>query len=378
MNAFGGLTHSEALEVAAASGLSLVLVGPRPDRPCGILDYVQHLAPELARLAPLTVCDYSEALKLAPIASQKMVFLVHFERSRVPGSRYLRKLGALVGNRLFVVPHEVYSSDPFAFPINQLKGAWPILVLKRLLYRWRHQAWFREMDLQAHGYYARAVFPLTKSASHILHERSISSSLDVIPLARLPALREAASERILPGLRFVWGLIGFLNTNNDYEVLLQSLLQLPDQGLVLLGGERDSSQPLTQKWKARIQALGLEHRVHWAGYVPDSDWPRYLGAVDGFVAPFKHRSASASLFLAMQTTKPILASDIALTQEMVALGAPLHLIAWEGWVEAMSRASRSGWASPPDTYSWTYARVAQMYWQAMTAYLGKPASHPLS
>jgi glycosyltransferase involved in cell wall biosynthesis len=371
MNAKGGVPKLDRWEVAMTSGLSLVLVGPRSDRPCGILDYVQHLAPELARLAPLTVCDYEESLKIAAIASPKMAFLVHFERSRVPGHNFLRRLAALVGDRLFVVPHEVYQNDPFAFPMNQLMGSWPVLVMKRLLYRWRHQSWFRELDLQAHGYYAKAVFPLTESAAAILQERAAPSAFYVVPLARLPATREMASEKIWPQLRFVWGLIGFLTPNNDYETLLQSLLQLPDQGLVLLGGERDPNFPQTQKWKARIQALGLESRVYWTGYIAESEWPRFLGAVDGFVAPFKHRSASASLFLAMQTTKPILASDISLTQEMVSLGAPLHLVASHEWVEAMSRASSPGWASPPDTYSWTYARVAQAYWQTMIACLGK-------
>jgi glycosyltransferase involved in cell wall biosynthesis len=372
MNAFQSPSGAFPLRQGIRTQPLLVLVGPPGDKPCGILDYVQRLLPELSQFGPVTACSYEQALTLAKSHSGEEWFLVHYERSRVPRSQYLRTLSRWVGNRLFIVPHEVYWEDPFAFPMSRLTAPWPLSGVQKALYRWRHRPWFRETALQKQGYGAHTVFPLNQGTADILVARGMQTPWQIIPHARLDAFPVTTATPAMADMDFIWGLPGFITANNDYETVLQGLTRLPTHALVFLGSERDPNLIQTRKWKERVQALGLSHRVQWAGYIPESDWPKHLASVDGFVAPFKHRSASGSLFLAMAARKPILAANMGLTREMVALGAPLQLVGQDDWTTAMEQTAKGQAIAPPDTYAWTYAKVAQAYWQAMQAALERP------
>ncbi len=451
----------------------LVLVGPPGDRPCGIRDYVCRLEDAVAQVGsqvtppgrPLQVTDYAGALHLAVAGKGSWDFLVHYERSRVPQPDYLFALSsALSGHaasapslkggqdaprsatpkfsprenrsRLFVVPHEVYAEDPYAFPYAQVGGPWPLGAMRRWLYRRRHADWFREVELQRHGYYADGIFPLSRIAGDILHRRweeGVSlreKSLDapiktlqenqkppvirVIPHARLEPYRlwpktgsgnaespgeagtpaEAGtltrssalprlgtrSEKESHGLAWLWGLAGFASASNDIEMILRALAALPAQGLVFFCGGSATGPQLPEKNSEKISelvvSLGLAERVFFRGYVDEQDWPETFAEVDGFVAPWKFRSASGSLFMALAAEKPVLVSDLPLAREIREEGADLILVAGgvTGWSQAMSRVAEGGLTDKGmglalnATYPWSYPTVLREYLVAMRAF----------
>jgi glycosyltransferase involved in cell wall biosynthesis len=399
---------SQASQVRPGEPRLLVLVGPPDDIPCGIRDYVRRLGEAFADDRNLQVTDYTGAWLLAPenqnrhgasssavtpkSAQERPVdLLVHYERSRVPSSDYLAELAQALrtrgdSSRLFVVPHEVYARDPYAFDIEALTGPRPLRALKRALYWWRHRPWYREIALQQAGYHAHGIFALNGVAAQILRERQASSSRPilvlVIPHARLEAWHnqpvtakapgEAPGETLTSpavnrpeGLTWLWGLTGFLSASNDYASVFAALRDLPQHGLVLYGGTSPAQAALKSHLENEIKTLGLASRIFWHGYVPESQWQAAFAKVDGFVAPWKFRSATGSLFMALATGKPTLVTDLPLAREMLTQGAGIVTVGENRWAETLSAVAEGRISCPRDQYPWSYAAVARAYRDAI-------------
>ncbi len=356
------------------------MLGPSALTPCGIADYVGRLAPALASRCRLEVLSYADGWERAKLAQDSKknrigernpdVFLLHYERMRVPGPTFMRDMAKWVGDRLYVVPHEVYSEDPFAFPESQLGAPWPLIYLQRALYRWRHRSWVSELALQRRGYGARAVFPLNRVAAEILRRRNARVTLEVIPLARGKAEAAVLQRPGLrpPGMKWLWAVAGFLTPGNDYEALFAALRELPDQGLLLAGGLRpDGPQDIAEELRSQAEAMGVGDRVIITGYVAEADLPGTLAAADGFLCPFKFRSASASILQALACARPVLAADLPMTREMLEEGAPLILIEKGRWREVMAEVAEGLRVAPKDQYRWTVETVAEAYLKAIQA-----------
>lgn len=387
---------------APAAERHLVLVGPPHDKPCGIHDYVRRLAEGFtaakADQGGLQVVDYSSALarvsqpqaalagSTMSLSNQPADFLVHYERSRVPSPYYLKAFAQALQSRnkgceanrhsrLFVVPHEVYARDPYAYDVDLIKGFWPLAALKKWRYRLQHQAWYREEALQKAGYHAHALFPLNKVAAGVLSEKMAGNkgmpriAMQVIPHARLEAWKTqpqpAHPPAWNPDLHWVWGMTGFLSASNDYAGLFSALRDLSGHGLVLFSGARETQSDLREKIEAEIHANGLVNRVHWQGYVPEENWPDAFAQVQGFVAPWKFRSATGSLFMALATGKPVVVADLPLSRELCEQGAGIVTVTPDQWVETLRAIADGQRACPPDQYPWSYAAVAKTYREAM-------------
>lgn len=346
------------------------LVGPDRTQPCGIADYVERLAAALAAECESAFVPFREALA-APVLRECRAILVHYERTLVPAPDFLRRLGARYPGKVYVVPHEVYGEDPFAFPYASLRSAFlPALWLKRARYRWRHRDFAREIRLQAAGYHAHRVIPLSGPNAALLRERAPGRVLDPVPHAfYVPPETAPPPGRLglFPrGPRAILGLFGFLNPSLDYSQVFALLAGLdPGTALLILGGPRNG-EDLKVRLEREAAASGISERVRITGWLPPEQVGPHLRLCDLFLAPMRFKSNSGSLLHLFHLGRPILAADLPLTRWLKEEGAPLDLYRDAEELRALASAYLAGEAQPPrNRYRWDFPAVARAYLSAM-------------
>lgn len=346
------------------------LIGPDQTQPCGIADYVERLAAAMASECELAFVPFREASASSALAGCSAI-LVHYERSLVPDPGFMIRLGARFPGRVYVAPHEVYAEDPFAFPYASLRAAFPpVLWAKRALYRWRHRDYARERRLQAYGYGAHRVIPLSGPNADLLRNRTPDKLLATIPLAfHIPPQRSAAPLRgeLFPREpRAILGLFGFLNPAVDYGQILALLAALdPGTCLLILGGAR-GDESIRARIEGEADALGLAGRVRITGWLPPDRLGAYLGLCDLFLAPMRFKSNSSSLLHLIHLGRPILAADLPLTRWLKAEGAPLDLYGNAAELLGLASAYLAGRNTPPpNRYPWDFPTVARAYLKAI-------------
>jgi glycosyltransferase involved in cell wall biosynthesis len=91
---------------------------------------------------------------------------------------------------------------------------------------------------------------------------------------------------------YLLGYFGFINTSKGPDLLLKALAKLDDRyHLVFLGGKTGSSDKANRSYINEIEALigtlGLGHRVHWSGFLGDSDLSTHFEACNMMVMPYR-------------------------------------------------------------------------------------------
>jgi hypothetical protein len=359
------------------SRLRIGLVGPDRTQPCGVADYTARLGEALAAECDLVFVPFRDALNSGSLDGCKAV-LVQYERSLVPDAEFLPILAARHPGRVFVVPHEVYAEDPFAFPYSALRSAFPpLLWLKRLRYRLAHREYARERALQARAYGAHRVIPLSGPNAEVLRALAAGTGsadriLDPVPHAvfsppEAPGDVPARGDFFPAGIRSVIGIFGFLNPGLDYGAALDLLASLgPDAGLLILGGPRAGaagSAGDVEAWlSGEAAGRGLQGRVQVTGYVPEASLAAHLRLCDLFLAPMRFKSNSGSLLHLFGLGKPILASDLPLTRWLRGQGAPLELYADREELRAKALAALApGYQALPNGYDWSFSAAASAY-----------------
>lgn len=362
------------------SGLPVIaLVGPAPDQPCGIADYVRRLEGALSQRCHLIHAAYADALT-DPALDGCDGLLVHYERSLVPDPGYLERLARRRPGQVFLVPHEVYAEDPFAFPYAGLRSAFPPLVwLKRLRYRWRHREYARERDLQRRAYHAHRVIPIVREAGDILKSLADGPGpagriLPPVPHARfdpaVPAADPAAGKALFARRpEAVAGIFGFLNPGLDYGAALDLVAAEGGRlGLLLMGGER-AGYPVRGLLERAIEGRGIGDSVRVTGYLAESEVGAWLARCDFFLCPMRFKSSSGSLLQLFSAGRPVLVPENPLTRFLRDEGAPLDLYRSPVELRDLARevmAGRRG--APPDRYRWDLDHVAVAYLKVILAH----------
>jgi glycosyltransferase involved in cell wall biosynthesis len=111
-----------------------------------------------------------------------------------------------------------------------------------------------------------------------------------------PSVEEVSSARNKLGLTSsdtLIGFFGFLNPSKGPEQLVQALSQLNQNfHLVFIGGQIGSSDSAGNREfhegiVSQIHALEIADRVHWTGFLPDSDVSTFMKAADVMVQPYR-------------------------------------------------------------------------------------------
>lgn len=103
-----------------------------------------------------------------------------------------------------------------------------------------------------------------------------------------PATARAALQPPLPE-RFSVGYTGHLYAGRGVELLLALAGRLPEINFLLVGGEPDQIVQLSKQ----VNALALTH-VFIAGFVPNSELPRYQAACEALLMPYQRQVAGSS------------------------------------------------------------------------------------
>jgi glycosyltransferase involved in cell wall biosynthesis len=128
---------------------------------------------------------------------------------------------------------------------------------------------------------------------------------------------------------------GRLHPQKNLDLLLDAWAEVAasraEGHLIFLGGGPDHD-----RLSARAEALGIAHRVHFAG--PVGDPAAYLRAADVFVLPSVAEGMSNSLLEAMATGLPCIASKIGGNVDLLEQGPSGLLVPLndpQGWAEAL-------------------------------------------
>lgn len=368
----------------------LGLIGPDNTQPCGIADYTLRLSEALSKKCELVFRSFNNAFgdvesrdtkASQPIFKSCSGILVQYELSLVPDSQFLACLSRQYPKRIYLVPHEVYLNDPFAFPYAELHSKFlPLLWLKQLRYRQQHREFFAEKKLQTKAYHAHRVIPLSGPGYQILHALAGSKVLPTIPVAQfIPSAPAAMDENekiktgkllrsnfFTPKVKIVVGIFGFLNPSLDYAMVFDLVESVSkDIGILLIGGTRTVvfSQELLEK---KIKARGLESQVKITGFIAESKLASHFEICDLFLSPMISKSNSSSILNMLHLKKIILTPDLPLCQYLKSEGAPLELYQNKAELSKKIVAFQSGQLKPsPNQYPWTFDTVAEAYLKAI-------------
>lgn len=360
--------------------LRIGLIGPDRTQPCGIADYTSRLAAALAGKCDLAFVPFRDAFADSRLAGCSGI-LVQYERSLMPPPTregdFLAALSARHPDRVFVVPHEVYDRDPFAFPYAGLRSRFPpLLWLKRLRYLRLHRDYAAEKRLQARGYGAHRVIPLSGPGAEILRGVAGDKVLDPVPHAFYAPPESGEAQGGTPGRdaffpvppKALLGIFGFLNPGLDYGAALDLLAGLdPGVCLLILGGPRGEKAGEVGLDR-EVAARGLQARVRVTGYLPEAGLAAHLRLCDAFLCPMRFKSNSGSLLHLLHLGRPIIVSDLPLTRYLRDQGAPLQLYAGPGEMRMQVEAALSGAApAQANRYPWDFDAVAEAYLRILGA-----------
>jgi glycosyltransferase involved in cell wall biosynthesis len=108
--------------------------------------------------------------------------------------------------------------------------------------------------------------------------------------------------------------VGTLQPRKNIPALIEAFAALPDKSaeLVLVGG----NGWLFQSIFARVQALGLQERVRFTGYVPDEQLPLWYNSADLLVFPSVYEGFGMPIVEAMACGTPVAASRVSSIPEV--------------------------------------------------------------
>jgi glycosyltransferase involved in cell wall biosynthesis len=347
------------------------LIGPGDRERCGVRDYVLALKQHLQNIIHVHYATYYSALSDEQISQCDGVIL-HYESAYFPDTKLLGQLNRKCNNRLYVVPHEVYREDPFAFPYAKLTGRfWIDLKCRQLLYKWRHLPYLREKRLQKAGYHARGVIPLSNVNCQILQEAGCPNLQTVIPHAFYASPETVITEKAillqqldikLKNQDWIGGIFGFLSPSNDYKCPLDALCQMKNKPSLLISGGEKARDGQVERLQNAISTRGLEDFIRLTGFISEKQMSDFFSLCDFFVCPFRFRSNSGSLLRLLSLGKPVIAADIELTRELKSQGAPLYCYRSVEQLRVLMEKVVSGNLPKLDNrYAFDFNRVADMY-----------------
>jgi 1,2-diacylglycerol 3-alpha-glucosyltransferase len=115
----------------------------------------------------------------------------------------------------------------------------------------------------------------------------------------------------------VFFFVGRVDREKRLDVIISAigLLDRDDIQFMIAGNGAKKDSLLEQ-----VQELGLEQRVHFTGFVPNSDLPSLLNSIDVFCMPGEAELLSIASLQAMACARPILAANALALPELVTSG----------------------------------------------------------
>jgi len=187
-----------------------------------------------------------------------------------------------------------------------------------------------------------------------IHEIPIGSNV----AKHLPEAFDRAQWRAtwgLPRSAMVLCYFGFLNPTKGGEDLMRCLASLVRRGidahLVMIGGTIGASDPANEAYLASVLGLvsdlGLQARVHWTDYLPDTEVSAAFGLSDLCVVPYRDGASlrRGSLMAALAHGMPILSTEPESPVRELVDGENIRLVARHS-PTALAEAAWDLWQDP--------------------------------
>lgn len=191
------------------------------------------------------------------------------------------------------------------------------------------------------------------------HVHVIPNGCDVAEDRCFTAPDRGAARVVYAGQLYPW---------KGVDVLVEAMARVPEARLVILGGIEDEAD--LPRIRERVRSLGLSDRIEMPGTVPQARVAEELARASVICVPFlksamtERHTSPIKLFEALAAGRPIVASDLPSTREilrdgetarLVAPGEPAALAAAiQGLLadrDAAERLARAAWEDAP-RYSW--------------------------
>lgn len=170
---------------------------------------------------------------------------------------------------------------------------------------------------------ARRVIAISQASRQDIHEHF------GIPLARIDVVYPAVGDQFrqlsdenVEAFRARQGLperfilhVGTLQPRKNIPLLIEAMHRIgrPDLHLVLVGGKGW----LYDEIFGRVEALGMQNRVHFAGYVPDLELPLWYNAAAVLVFPSIYEGFGLPVLEAMACGTPVVSANTSAVPEVV-------------------------------------------------------------
>lgn len=190
------------------------------------------------------------------------------------------------------------------------------------------QRWYLSSQTSRSCQKARRIITISESSRHDVHQffGIPFTQIDVVypgvdAIYQPHPAEEVAAFKKEKGIgRFILH-VGTLQPRKNIPLLLEAFAHLaePDLNLVLIGGKGWLFADIF----AKVQALGLEKRVHFPGYVPDDELPLWYNAAELLVFPSRYEGFGMPIIEAMACGTPVVAANNSSIPE--AVGEAGHL-----------------------------------------------------
>lgn len=295
-----------------------------PDKQkCGISIYSHDYIQELEKKCEIITADPDELMELSVFLKKvENADLVHIQYETSffikKGKDTFLQLLKCIRKPIIVSLHEIYEEFPGIYPRSKISGPELLIPFKKMLYDLKHPvqtAFLKHCNVNfgaklilVHQLFQKAI--IQKKCNGFQH-------IEVLPHpVKMLAQKQPFSWTDGQIIRF--GSTGFINPGYDYPLLFSVLSQINTKWkFTWIGGIRnDEHNFLLNEIKQEIIKNNWQERFLITGWVSEKEQKELLNNTDIYLALFKHRSSSGTLSRAIGSLKPIIATEIPLTEEI--------------------------------------------------------------
>lgn len=114
----------------------------------------------------------------------------------------------------------------------------------------------------------------------------------------------------------VIGFFGFVVPHKQVESLIEALPSLPSEYVLVIAGGTQGHEEYVVSLKQKAEELGVSSRIHWTGFVPESNISEVLSWMDVVVFPYRQVTESGTLHIALGHHRIVLASQLEAFREI--------------------------------------------------------------
>ncbi len=190
--------------------------------------------------------------------------------------------------------------------------------------RWQRTISPEALGLRRLGRAASSVVVHSEEERARLAGRVPVGKVEVVPhfvetRAELPDRAESRRQLGLTDRRVIT-LLGHVIKRRGHRLVIEALRELPEDVYALfVGAPLSGREYMVDQFKEYAAKNGVEDRVRFMGFIPESELEQVLAATDVSLSPYRSMSASGALATLISAGRPIVTSDLPQFRELGAM-----------------------------------------------------------